>query len=265
MNKIYYLYKITNTTNGKIYIGQSVNPKSRWYAHKRSSRNPQLPIYYAMAKYGIECFNFEVISCCKTLEDANETETELVKQYDSFISDGYGYNATRGGMNCPKSEVWKQIMKKYREDPDYQKKISEKQSRAWANNSDRKQKLSTSSKLMWQDEAYKNNMLKIIEPTQFKVGHEVSDHTRKRVAESTRGRSPVTKGTKGVMKPNKTSFKNGENTGDKNKNSKLNWEIVDQIRNDQVDGMNLDQLSQKYTMVSRSTIYNVIAQKTWKR
>jgi predicted GIY-YIG superfamily endonuclease len=35
---MYYLYRITNILNNKIYIGQTVNYKSRWGAHKSKAK-----------------------------------------------------------------------------------------------------------------------------------------------------------------------------------------------------------------------------------
>ena len=40
--------------------------------------------------YGLENFEFEVVACCKTQDNANELETLLVMQYDSFIKNGKG-------------------------------------------------------------------------------------------------------------------------------------------------------------------------------
>jgi group I intron endonuclease len=110
MDKIYYLYKITNQINGKNYIGQTIAPKQRWYDHKQASNNPKVPVQFAIKKYGVQNFMFEIIACCINQDDANWTETELVKQYDSFVANGKGYNATLGGMNAPKTEEWKAAM-----------------------------------------------------------------------------------------------------------------------------------------------------------
>lgn len=111
--RIISLYKVTNKINGKIYIGQTIQPDKRWYDHRRESANPKVPFHFAIKKHGAHNFEFEVIASCKNWEDANYIETELVKQYDSFIANGKGYNATLGGMNAPKSEEWRQAMKDY--------------------------------------------------------------------------------------------------------------------------------------------------------
>jgi len=91
------LYRITNLLSGKIYIGQTVNVNRRWSDHKWLSKNkPEQYIHHAMNKYGIENFTFEVIAECKSSDDANETEKQLIIQYDSRNSEK-GYNLAPGG------------------------------------------------------------------------------------------------------------------------------------------------------------------------
>ncbi|MGI0058133.1 MAG: GIY-YIG nuclease family protein [Nitrosotalea sp.] len=109
--RIHYLYRITNTINGKIYIGQSVDTVRRWYEHKRQAiqDNSEMIISRAIKKYGSAVFEFEVIVSCKTWEDANDTETLLVQQFDCQTPKGY--NIAAGGINAPKSEEWKEYMR----------------------------------------------------------------------------------------------------------------------------------------------------------
>lgn len=38
IKKQFYLYKITNLINSKIYIGVTVSPKTRWNTHKRIAK-----------------------------------------------------------------------------------------------------------------------------------------------------------------------------------------------------------------------------------
>ncbi len=103
---MYFLYKILNKVNQKVYIGQTNNFKNRWNSHKTESRRnkPKMIINHAMKKHGIENFEFEVIAQCQTIEDANELETLLIAQYDSFVDNGKGYNATITGNNSPMLE-----------------------------------------------------------------------------------------------------------------------------------------------------------------
>ena len=110
-NRIHFLYRATNLVNDKIYIGQSVDTTSRWRGHRRDAADPKVPFHFAIKKYGAHNFNFEIIATCKGQDNANYLETELVAQYDSYVSNGKGYNASHGGMNAPKSEEWIQKMK----------------------------------------------------------------------------------------------------------------------------------------------------------
>jgi len=108
IQKIYSLYCITNIVNNKVYIGQTIALKQRWYDHKRAAKNnPNQIIHHAMIKYGIENFMFESITSCKTQDDANEVEVLLIIQYESHISMGKGYNVSNGGNNASKTEDWK--------------------------------------------------------------------------------------------------------------------------------------------------------------
>lgn len=96
---MFYLYRITNQLNNKMYIGQSNKEKERWRQHKYFGRNPEKTgqyIHRAMNKYGVENFIYEVIATCCTNEDANETEKQLISQYDSRNPEK-GYNVAPGG------------------------------------------------------------------------------------------------------------------------------------------------------------------------
>lgn len=103
---MYYLYTIKNILNNKIYIGQTISPKVRWSRHKSYVKNKKLIqyIHRAMAKHGVENFVFEVIALCRTQEDADETETVLIFQYNSRNKE-FGYNLRPGGDT---RGVWKQ-------------------------------------------------------------------------------------------------------------------------------------------------------------
>ncbi len=96
---MYYLYRITNQTNNKVYIGQTIDPDRRWKKHLAYSKQEKKPqyIHRAIAKYGAAFFIMEIIATCRTQEDANSIEVELVKQYDSRNPEK-GYNLCRGGI-----------------------------------------------------------------------------------------------------------------------------------------------------------------------
>lgn len=96
-----YIYKITNSINGKIYIGKtSQTIEERFKEHCRDSKRrlkEHRPLYFAMNKYGIENFSVEEIEQCEDSE-AEEREIYWIDAYDSYRK---GYNATIGGDGKP--------------------------------------------------------------------------------------------------------------------------------------------------------------------
>ena len=97
------IYKITNTINNKVYIGQSTNIPQRWKAHRsrpfqKEERYEQNYLYRAIRKYGLENFSFEIIELCKQ-EELNEKEKYWISYYQSNI-ENFGYNRTIGGDNA---------------------------------------------------------------------------------------------------------------------------------------------------------------------
>lgn len=87
------IYKITNTINGKTYIGQSSNIEERWKKHKYA--NDDFAIHKAMRKYGIENFTFSIVEECAT-EELNNREIYWINYYNSLED---GYNMIPGGSN----------------------------------------------------------------------------------------------------------------------------------------------------------------------
>jgi group I intron endonuclease len=93
------IYKITNSINGKVYIGQTVqkNPKMRWYDHQAKARcGVNQPLFNAIRKYGVENFTWEVIDQANSLEELNKLEEQFVEQYNSIHT---GYNIRKAGGN----------------------------------------------------------------------------------------------------------------------------------------------------------------------
>ena len=96
------IYKIENTVNGKVYIGQTIrSPQKRWSQHKQAMKYENGPqynnhLYSAMRLYGLENFTFEVIENC---DDSYLDEKEIywIAQYNSNDAD-FGYNNTGGGQ-----------------------------------------------------------------------------------------------------------------------------------------------------------------------
>ena len=93
-----FIYKITNTINGKSYIGQTIqNVKERFYQHcatKCSKAVSNMAIHRAIKKYGKSNFTVEVIEEIDST-NLNDRERYWIKYYNSYNN---GYNSTKGGQ-----------------------------------------------------------------------------------------------------------------------------------------------------------------------
>ena len=104
-----YIYKITNNTNNKQYIGQTKSTvNERWRKHIDNARNcpDKQVITQAIAKYGVENFSIEEIAKCP-MEDLDQWEIYYIKKYDTFQN---GYNMTAGGNGAGKSYTEEQLL-----------------------------------------------------------------------------------------------------------------------------------------------------------
>ena len=94
-----FIYKITNTINGKSYIGQTIqNVKERFYQHcatKCSKAVSNMAIHRAINKYGKSNFTVEVIEEIDSA-NLNDRERYWIKCYNSYNN---GYNSTKGGQD----------------------------------------------------------------------------------------------------------------------------------------------------------------------
>lgn len=93
-----YIYHITNKTNGKCYIGQTVHYEIRKATHLRDLRNNchhSKKLQNAWNKYGEENFYFSVKEYeVNSFQDLFQLEIDEIAKYDSYFN---GYNMTIGG------------------------------------------------------------------------------------------------------------------------------------------------------------------------
>lgn len=94
------VYKITNTINGKAYIGVTKQSlAARWKCHRAySKREAAFPIHAAIRKYGVENFTITVICECSSLEELAVCERGLIAEHGTYTP--HGYNVTSGGEGC---------------------------------------------------------------------------------------------------------------------------------------------------------------------
>lgn len=106
------IYKFTNKTNGKIYIGESMNLKERmgYYPLLREKR----PIIYAFRKYGFSNFEYSIIEsfpCGVSKSILLDREEFWIRIYGS-VDKNVGYNVAhrgtdRTGVKCSKETLEK--------------------------------------------------------------------------------------------------------------------------------------------------------------
>lgn len=115
------IYKITNKINGKVYIGQTTQPRGfkdrycadgngikrvyRYYeASKRYGFNYNVHLFNAIKKYGFDNFEVnEVFDIAYNQKDLDLKEEQYIIKYKSYDIN-YGYNIELGGNNKNKSE-----------------------------------------------------------------------------------------------------------------------------------------------------------------
>lgn len=159
----YVVYKHTNKTNGKCYIGITgrANPNRRWCGGAGYSQNEYF--YSAIQKYGWDGFEHSIIAEGLSLEEAYEMEKKLIKEYDS-ANRLYGYNLDLGGNGAgSRSEATRQKNREtrirlYRE-TDLRQKISEGGKRRFAKTEEH-EKLSRAAILRNQDPQKYENICK---------------------------------------------------------------------------------------------------------
>ena len=93
--RTYYIYKATNKINGKSYIGQTVDYKSRVWQHMRCYEKEDCKFHDAIKEFGSDNFDWEVLETCNGKEKANDLERKYIELFNSYRN---GYNDNKGGV-----------------------------------------------------------------------------------------------------------------------------------------------------------------------
>src|SRR6266853_2201243 len=90
------LYLITNTVNGKQYVGKTAaTPKERWRQHVRAAKNSTFALHRAIRKYGADNFTIQRLPIEPQSDDGlNEWEMFTI---EALRRVGTLYNMTDGG------------------------------------------------------------------------------------------------------------------------------------------------------------------------
>lgn len=91
------VYRITNTVNGKTYIGITVKKlRRRFTDHCARAKNGTTRLARAIRKYGATAFIVETIATAGSHEELKAMEVQLIALHRSNVED-HGYNITKGG------------------------------------------------------------------------------------------------------------------------------------------------------------------------
>lgn len=100
-NKISGIYKITNTINGKVYIGESENIPRRWIEHIVSltyGEHGNYKLQNDFKEYGLKAFDFDIMESIPILNESSNIKLKMIllcredvyiKYFNSFET---GYN-----------------------------------------------------------------------------------------------------------------------------------------------------------------------------
>src|ERR1035437_838224 len=123
------IYLITNSVNGKQYVGQTVQALHSRFAFHTSRASRCLALKSAIAKYGKENFTIKEFAKCQHVEELNKIEQEKIKEFNTLAPNGY--NLTTGGKGHTYSAESRKKMsesgkKRKPISPETSKKLSER-------------------------------------------------------------------------------------------------------------------------------------------
>jgi group I intron endonuclease len=192
------IYKITNTIDGKAYIGQSRNIERRLNKHKTQTHNRYLA--RAFVKYGVGSFEFSILReyhGVVSQEELNKKEIELIKEYKT-IDSKYGYNLSEGGYERILPEESRLLISravvKCWQNKDYRERIIKSMKERIVSD-DVRVRISNTTRKRWEDPEYKARVSKKM------IGHLVSSATRDKISIANAGRKPTSSTIKASHEP----------------------------------------------------------------
>lgn len=194
------IYEIVNQSNGKKYIGQSINILQRWKDHQRtlnSNSSHSKLLQRAWNKYGADSFVMNVLETCDESQ-LDELEIQYIIMYDTINN---GYNIEAGGnVNKRLSDKTKQLIRDAHlgKPLSLEAKYKMSEARKGANNpmygkthtKEARQKISQACKGQSRypmSEQQKDHM------RQINLGKVLSEETKRKISEAHKGNVPHNK------------------------------------------------------------------------
>lgn len=104
-----HIYCLTNTINGKKYVGQTSGDVLRrvrnHFASRHAPSKTGMALHAAIAKYGREAFEVTVLETCDSQEALDAAEARWIAELNTICPSGY--NMTEGGRRVPRSGIEK--------------------------------------------------------------------------------------------------------------------------------------------------------------
>lgn len=94
--RTHYIYKVTDATNGMLYIGQTYNMKYRRELHERCRPEDDCYFHRALEAHGLENFRWEIIDTANTQKEADAKESKYIEELNTLKPNGY--NMRTGGQ-----------------------------------------------------------------------------------------------------------------------------------------------------------------------
>ena len=92
------VYSITNTINGKVYVGCSKDINKRMAVHRYASKKQAGLFYQDIRDYGGENFEVKILEECLIIDRHNREKYWIKKMNSKYPN---GYNLTDGGIGVP--------------------------------------------------------------------------------------------------------------------------------------------------------------------
>ena len=183
-----YVYKITNTVNGKAYIGISIHePKKRRIKDHLSGRGNRI-IANAVKKCGKDAFVYEILEANVFDEFLPDLEVAYIANYNTVVPNGY--NLDSGGSHAiPSEETRRKISegnKGKRLSAETRRKISEGNKGKVISEETRRKLSETHKKPLLGKRLSAETRRKISEGNKGKV---ISEETRRKLSEAHKGKT----------------------------------------------------------------------------
>ena len=219
------IYKITNKTNGKLYIGQTTTSLNKRFTSHVTAANAGSTaiIHNAIRKYGKDAFKIEALQECHSVDDLDDAERKWIEELDSISP--HGYNIEAGGCRN-RGSLSEETRAKLREaarhrSPEWYDKVCQ---------------------------AARNR----------------GDEWKRKLSEVAKNRTPTARQLAALEKGRRSGAWRHSQVGEDNGNAILNWDKVSQIREMYATGKHSQEQIGHQFGIKQITVSVIVRYKTWK-